>query len=99
MDIKKTEARTMMRLLPGCLFLFVIVVTSSICRAGDIRPIDISRLIDQRLGIVSADKSRFAGDAEFLRRVTLDLAGRIPTIAEVHAYLGNASESRRVGID
>ncbi|QDT25953.1 hypothetical protein Enr10x_12510 [Gimesia panareensis] len=65
------------------------------CRAEEITPTQISRLIDQRLGIDNIDQSRFATDAAFLRRVTLDLAGRIPTIVEVHDYLGNTSESRR----
>ncbi|QDV17944.1 hypothetical protein Pan153_26000 [Gimesia panareensis] len=65
------------------------------CRSEEITPTQISRLIDQRLGINNTDQSRFATDAEFLRRVTLDLAGRIPTIVEVHDYLGNTSESRR----
>ena len=85
----------MIRLLSGWLFMFVIVATSAVCRAGEIGPTDLSRLIDNRLGIDAADCSRFAGDSQFLRRLTLDLAGRIPTISEVYTYLGNTSESRR----
>lgn len=65
------------------------------CRAADVTAFEISRLIDHRLGIDAVDESRIASDAEFLRRMTLDLAGRIPTIAETHEYLGNTSESRR----
>lgn len=34
-------------------------------------------------------------DAEFLRRVTLDLIGRIPTTAEVHAFLEDKSSDKR----
>ena len=36
-----------------------------------------------------------ATDAEFLRRVTIDLAGRIPTQEEALAYLGDASPDKR----
>ena len=48
-------------------------------------------------GIAPADPS---GDPEFLRRVTLDLTGRIPTPDEVFAFLGDTSaEKRDVAID
>jgi hypothetical protein len=36
-----------------------------------------------------------ADDAEFLRRVYLDLAGRIPTVAEATAFLSDKSDDRR----
>ncbi|MEI8022408.1 MAG: DUF1549 domain-containing protein, partial [Schlesneria sp.] len=36
-----------------------------------------------------------AGDAEFLRRVTLDLHGVIPTAAEARAFLADASPNKR----
>ena len=36
-----------------------------------------------------------ADDAEFLRRVTLDLTGRIPTVSEVRAFLADASADKR----
>ncbi|QDT93678.1 hypothetical protein Pan161_53600 [Gimesia algae] len=86
----------MMRLQPAWLCLFIVVSAVTTCRAADISPLMVSRLIDQRLGMDAADHSQFASDAEFLRRVTLDLAGRIPTIIEVHDYLSNTSESRRI---
>lgn len=35
-------------------------------------------------------------DNLLIRRLTLDLAGRIPTTAELHGYLGSNSETRRV---
>jgi hypothetical protein len=36
-----------------------------------------------------------ASDGAFLRRVTLDLAGRIPTLAEAHAFLADAAADKR----
>ena len=35
-------------------------------------------------------------DAMFLRRVTLDLAGRIPTVPETTAYIGNNNPNKKV---
>ena len=95
MGIKQKETGTRTRLLRGWLFLFVAVAASTTCRAEEITPLTISRLIDQRLEVNNTDDSQFASDTEFLRRTTLDLAGRIPTIVEVHEYLSNTSEFRR----
>lgn len=36
-----------------------------------------------------------ASDTEFLRRVYLDLTGRIPTVSEIYAFQGDASPDRR----
>ncbi len=59
----------------------------------------LSALIDQELasrwdaqGIVPA---ALASDAEFLRRVYLDLAGRIPSVAEARDFLEDPSPERR----
>lgn len=50
--------------------------------------------------IVAAAKgksaSALADDAEFLRRVTLDLAGRIPTVSETRAFFADAVADKRV---
>ncbi|WP_372721849.1 DUF1549 and DUF1553 domain-containing protein, partial [Novipirellula sp.] len=46
----------------------------------------------QTLGI---PPSPLCDDATFLRRVTLDIAGRLPTEAESRAFLGNRDDDRR----
>lgn len=45
-----------------------------------------------KLGIPFAPK---ADDSEFLRRVTLDLTGRLPSQTETTAFLGDTSENKR----
>jgi hypothetical protein len=59
----------------------------------------LSEGIDEQLaalwlsqGIQSAGPS---SDAEFMRRVFLDLTGRIPTVSEVHEFLDDQSPDRR----
>ena len=44
-------------------------------------------------GIATAEQ---IGDQNLIRRLTLDLAGRIPTTAEVRAFLDSESETKRV---
>ena len=60
---------------------------------------DLAARIDQHLaarlakeGVVPAVP---AEDGEFVRRVTLDLAGRIPTVAELDSYLQSADPHRK----
>lgn len=60
-------------------------------------PLDIAALIDDRLHIHDREAPiAYADDATFLRRVTLDLVGRIPTISEVHEFLGDTSQAKRL---
>jgi RNA polymerase sigma factor (sigma-70 family) len=47
----------------------------------------IDREIDRRLREARVPASARADDAEFLRRVTLDIVGRIPTLTEARAFL------------
>jgi hypothetical protein len=45
-----------------------------------------------KLGVLPSD---VCTDAEFLRRVSLDLAGTLPTPAEIEAFLADASKDKR----
>jgi len=58
-------------------------------------PTEIDRLVlekQRELGIVP---SGVCSDAEFLRRVSLDLTGTLPAPAEVEAFLADSSENKR----
>jgi hypothetical protein len=48
-----------------------------------------------KLKSLGIQPSETCDDPTFLRRVTLDIAGRLPTLQEVERFLSNSSESRR----
>jgi len=69
-------------------------------RVGDNYPViatssEVDRLVVEKLsklGIVPSDR---CDDAEFLRRVSLDIAGTLPTAAEVRQFLADDSADKR----
>ena len=64
--------------------------------AGEIpRRSFIDRDIFDRLGQANVTSAPLAGDEEFLRRVTLDLTGRIPDANDIRAFLADSSEAKR----
>src|SRR5438067_8452851 len=56
---------------------------------------DIDRMIEERLTKAGVPASPVADDAEFLRRVSLDLAGRIPTLDQATRFLDGKEPDRR----
>jgi hypothetical protein len=80
----------MVRLLQALLILSFVMET-----ADSAEPLHakIDKLIDAKAADVEIAPS--ADDAEFLRRVSLDLAGRIPTVTEANAYLADKAEDKR----
>lgn len=56
---------------------------------------EIDRLIDGHLRATSRPKSPSADDGDFLRRLHLDLTGRIPAAETVRAYLADANPRKR----
>ncbi len=61
--------------------------------AGDSHPVD--RFILAKLKATGAEPLPLADDLAFLRRVTLDTVGVIPTLDEIQAFLGNPPQTRR----
>ncbi|MEE2776299.1 MAG: DUF1549 and DUF1553 domain-containing protein [Acidobacteriota bacterium] len=55
----------------------------------------IDELIDEKLQRVEVQPSEIASDSEFLRRVTLDLTGRIPDAETVLAFLDDPARPRQ----
>ena len=55
----------------------------------------IDRFAQQHWHAVGVKPARIAQDATFLRRVTLDLAGRIPTAAEARSFAADSSPEKR----
>ncbi len=75
------------RLLPSLLGLLLFAAA---LRAED----PLHKRVDALIlaGAKGKPVSARADDAEFLRRVTLDLAGRIPTLQEVRSFLQDQSQ-------
>ena len=71
------------------------VVLAAASEAASAEPLHakIDQLIESQATGVEIAPS--ADDAEFLRRVSLDLAGRIPTVAEANAFLSDKAEDKR----
>jgi hypothetical protein len=59
----------------------------------------VAALIDRRLAegwaAAGVAPAAAASDAEFLRRVSLDIAGKIPTVAEARAFLDDRDPAKR----
>ncbi len=58
-------------------------------------PTKIDALIVEKLKKLGVVPSEVCNDAEFLRRVSLDLTGTLPTPAEIEAFLNDPSPSKR----
>ena len=55
----------------------------------------VDELLEQLWVRSSIAPAKVASDEEFVRRVYLDLAGRIPTVHEVRSFLSDSSEGKR----
>lgn len=56
---------------------------------------EIDQFVDSRLKFLHLAPSELAEDEQFLRRVTLDLVGLLPTPEEYHQFLQDPSASKR----
>lgn len=75
---------------------------ASVAPAEELLPADrpipevVDHYIDAELQKREITPAAQAGDHEVIRRITLDLAGRIPTVAEVQAYVQSSDPNKRV---
>lgn len=58
-------------------------------------PTKIDELVVQKLRKLGVTQSEVCTDAEFLRRVSLDMIGTLPTAAEVEAFLADTAADKR----
>src|SRR5581483_3526061 len=85
----------------------LVLVCSSSAVADDVKllPPDrpIAQVIDHYVGLGLKDAkvqaAPLADDAALIRRLTLDLVGRIPTVAETTAYLAAAPDKKATLVD
>lgn len=91
-----------MRCFPAVLLFFASIVSATAPQAAELLPAEqpVETVIDHYVdGLLAKDKisaAKQADDATFIRRLTLDLAGRIPTVAETQVYVASTSLSKRV---
>src|SRR5262249_43410249 len=55
----------------------------------------VDRFVDERLREDGVTPAPVADDATILRRLTLDLAGRIPTVGELDAYTSSTDPEKK----
>ena len=105
MDLKESDAMSNRWSRIG-LGVFSLGLTSSPLGAADPAPTDdpaaLAALIDRAVAdgyaTHKATPAPLADDAEYLRRVYLDLAGRIPRNAEVRQFLDDRAPDKRVRV-
>jgi hypothetical protein len=92
-----------MRILGSILFVVVGILTHALLgRAAELPPPGqsieqvVDQAIDAKLKAENITAAPIADDATVIRRLTLDLAGRIPTVAEMSAYLASSDPDKRV---
>ena len=90
-----------MRLPNGCLLLLVSAVAAT-ARAAPPDAADVAARIDRHLRAAweraGVTPSATVDDATFLRRASLDLIGRIPTVAETRAYLDDRCPDKAAAV-
>jgi len=83
--------------VPSFVLMLLLVVVDSVVRADDAQKLAerIDGHLDSRWRSDRITPAEVADDGEFLRRVSLHIAGTIPPVAEARAFLRNASPQKR----
>ncbi len=76
-------------------FIVLILFMTATGNEKNLSSNDIDRLLSQKWSEKNLSPSQQSTDEEFLRRVTLDLTGRIPTAVEVKSFLDDNSSTKR----
>lgn len=98
-DLSPELLHTMRSEITAKVAMYMLAVTDDRGTALDAATVQRKNLIDDHIfsrmataGIASAP---LASDEEYLRRVTLDLTGRIPSQTDVESFLANTSPAKR----
>ncbi len=83
----------MMRYLLTTAFLGGLLALPAAALSAEPLHVRIDQHIEKKLDFAPAPA---AGDAEFVRRIYLDLVGRIPSVAQAKEFLADASADKRV---
>lgn len=81
--------------LPRPLLLLAIWISSTATVTADDLAQRIDAVLQQSFAAAQVAPGPVSSDAEFCRRVTLDLAGRIPTVDELAKFLSDPDPQRR----
>jgi hypothetical protein len=89
----------MQRLIRVLFSSVLVAVGVGECRAGQADAAELAKLIDQqidaRLSSEGVRAAELADDAEFVRRIYLDLHGAVPTLEQVKCFLADAERDKR----
>ena len=91
-----------MRMLrPALAFATLLLTSVTVTRAADLFPVDrpiaeaVDHFLDETLRKEAVEPAPTADDATLVRRLTLDLVGRIPTAAEARAYVESTDPEKK----
>src|SRR5688500_20344050 len=85
----------------GALFIGLLLLAAGGLRGQELLPPDrsieeaIDHYVDARLQAAGVSAAPIADDANLLRRIMLDLVGRLPTAAQARRYLADADAGKR----
>jgi hypothetical protein len=91
----------MRKLRPALAFATVLVMSMAVTRAAELvsadRPIAeaVDHYLEETLRKEGVKPAPIADDATLVRRLTLDIAGRIPTAAEARAYVESTDPAKK----
>lgn len=96
----RSPDRVVFLLLPCPARRLAVMLLAAICALGLANAARADEPLHERIDrLIEADPliplAPAAGDAEFLRRATLDLVGRIPSVAETRAFTADSSADKR----
>lgn len=87
------------RLIQTLIAFVMLAGAARVCRAGQADAAELARLIDQqvdaRLKSEGVRVAESADDAEFVRRIHLDLHGVVPTLEQTKRFLADTAQDKR----